>query len=214
MNKIGKIILVFLLLLLMVIMAMIISFNMSMKPDKEKEVEVRAQANEYLKERFNEKFEIYDTLFDNMGNFEFEYAAKVRDKENQIEFLVYMDNETNVIVDTYVADKWAAELENEVRSYIIDKLGEKAEYFVMFSDTIGVDLGIDPLNVGSYRDYDANAMIHITLPRKKSENDDTLFNHFVSYMENNDLLHSGTVFVGYVAENGVILEEEGWSKDF
>ncbi|MGI8385957.1 hypothetical protein [Robertmurraya sp. P23] len=214
MKKFFKIILGIFALVLVAIIALVISFNLSMKPDKEKEEEVMGQAEQYLEEKFNDDFEIFDTLFDNMGNFEFEYAAKVRDKVNQIEFLVYMDNETNEMVDTYVADKWAAELENAVRTYVKDNFGEKVEYFAMFSDEIGIDLGIDPLNVGSYKDFDITATIHITLPREKSENDDTLFNNFVSYLENSDLLQHGTVFVGYVAENGVILEEEGWSKDF
>ncbi|WP_066051681.1 hypothetical protein [Robertmurraya korlensis] len=214
MKKIFKIILGILGLVLVGIAVLAISFNISMKPDKEKEREIRALAEQYLEENFNDNFEIYDTLFDNMGNFEFEYAAKGRDKGNQTEFLVYRDSETNEMIDTYVADKWADDLEKEIRSYITDRLGEKADYYVFFPDEIGNELGIDPNKVESYKDYDVAATIRITLPREKNKNDDTLFNEFVTYIVNYEKLQQGTVTVGYIAENGVILEEEEWSKDF
>lgn len=185
-----------------------------MKPDKGKEEEVRAQAEQYLGKNFNEDFEIYDTLFDNMGNFEFEYAAKVRNKVNQTEFLVYMDNETNEMVDTYIADNWADELEGEIQAYINQNFGEKANYYVYFPDEIGMERGLDPINPGSYKDHNVASTIRITLPRKKNDGDNTLFNEFVTYLESNIKLQEGTVIVGYVAENGEILEEEEWSKEF
>lgn len=69
---------------------LVVLFLLEMKPDKDKEEKVRIQAEQYLKEHFNDNFEIYDTLYDNMGNFSFEYAAKVRDKKSNIEILFIM----------------------------------------------------------------------------------------------------------------------------
>jgi hypothetical protein len=200
--------------ILLGIAVLVISFQISMKPDKGKEEEIRAQAEQYLDKNFNQEFEIYDTLYDNLGNFEFDYAAKVRNKKNQTEFLVYMDDETKEMVDTYVADHWADELEGDIQYYINQNFGENADYYVYFPDEIGMERGIDPINPGSYKDHKVSSTIRITLPRKKREGDHTLFNEFVSFLESNLKLQQGTVNVGYVAENGEILEEDEWSKEY
>ena len=63
-----------------------------------------------------------------MGNFGFEYAAKVRDKKTNTEFLVYYDDETEQMVDTYIADKWADDLETEIRPFIKENFGETTDF--------------------------------------------------------------------------------------
>ena len=108
-----KIILGILGVILIGIGIIVVVFQLEMKPDKDKEKEVRIQAEQYLEDNFNDNFEIYDTLYDNMGNFGFEYAAKVRDKKTNIEFLAYYDDETKQMVDTYIAGQ---QLTTEVTS--------------------------------------------------------------------------------------------------
>ena len=108
-----KIILSILGVILIGIGIIVVVFQLEMKPDKDKEKEVRIQAEQYLEDNFNDNFEIYDTLYDNMGNFGFEYAAKVRDKKTNIEFLAYYDDETKQMVDTYIAGQ---QLTTEVTS--------------------------------------------------------------------------------------------------
>ena len=115
MNKYLKITLGVLGVILLGIGLLVVAFVLEMKPDKDEEEEVKIQAEQYLEDKFNDNFEIYDTLYDNMGNFGFEYAAKVRDKKTNTQFLVYYDDETKQMVDTYIADKWANDLENEIR---------------------------------------------------------------------------------------------------
>ncbi len=125
---------------------LVVLFLLEMKPDKDKEEKVRIQAEQYLKEHFNDNFEIYDTLYDNMGNFSFEYAAKVRDKKSNIEFFVYYDDETKQMVDTYIADKWEKDLKSEIRPFVEESFGETTDLIVYFSnDNIGRELAIDPL---------------------------------------------------------------------
>ena len=103
---------------------LVVLFLLEMKPDKDKEEKVRIQAEQYLKEHFNDNFVIYDTLYDNMGNFSFEYAAKVRDKKSNIEFFVYYDDETKQMVDTYIADKWEKDLKSEIRPFVEESFAD------------------------------------------------------------------------------------------
>ena len=114
MNKYLKVILGVVGVILLGIGLLVVAFVSEMKPDKDEE-KIKIQAKQYLEEKFNDNFEIYDTLYDNMGNFGFEYAAKVRDKKTNTQFLVYYNDETEQMVDTYIADKWAKDLENEIR---------------------------------------------------------------------------------------------------
>lgn len=193
---------------------LVVTFVLEMKPDKDDEEKIRIQAEQYLQDEFNDNFEIYDTLYDNMGNFEFEYAAKVRDKKANTQFLVYYDEETQQMVDTYVADKWANDLKAELRPFIKENFGKKADLFVFFTnENIGQELGIDPLHLRSYKEFEIAPTIRITVPRERTDKDEGILNGFISFIKNEDALQHGSVIIEYIAENGVILDDE-WGKEF
>ncbi|MCM3570587.1 hypothetical protein [Neobacillus mesonae] len=189
-------------------------FVLEMKPDHDEEEKIKVQAEQYLKGRYNDNFEIYDTLYDNMGNFGFEYAAKVRDKKNDIEFLVYYDDETEQMVDTYIADKWADDVETEIRPFVKEKLGKAADFHVTFTnDKMGQELGINPVHPKSYKEFDVAPIIRITVPRKRSGGDEKMVNEFISFLKSENQLKHGSVMMEYIDENGVILDDE-WGKEF
>ncbi len=214
MKKITIIIILIVSIIIVGIAIPVFTFVQNMKPDNEKEEMVKVQAEKYLDEKFNDQFELYDTLYDNMGNFDFEYAAKVRDNKNNIEFLVYYDDATQQMVDTYIADKWAEDLEQEISPSIQAHLGESTAVDVYFDDKIGRELAINPINPESYKEFNVEPTIRLTMPRKKSDEDDKLFNELVSFLKSEDRLQRGVVIVGYVAENGEILEDSEWRKEF
>ena len=212
-NKYLKIILGVVGVILLGIGLLVVAFVSDMKPDKDEEEKIKIQAKQYLEDKFNDNFEIYDTLYDNMGNFGFEYAAKVRDKKTNTEFLVYYNDETEQMVDTYIADKWAKDLENEIQSFIKENLEETTNVHVYFDDEIGNELGIDPVNPRSYKEFDVTPTIRITVPRTRSDGDEKILNEFISFLKSEDKLQHGSVIMEYIAENGVILDDE-WGKEF
>ncbi|USK84053.1 hypothetical protein [Peribacillus asahii] len=214
MNKYLKITLGVLGVILLGIGLLVVTFVLEMKPDKDEEDKIKIQAKQYLEDKFNDNFEIYDTLYDNMGNFGFEYAAQVRDKKNNTQFLVYYDDETKQMVDTYIADKWADDLETEIRPFIKGNFGETTDFHVFFNnDKIGQELGIDPVNPRSYKEFDVAPTIRITVPRKRRGGDEKILNEFISFLKSEDKLKHGSVIIEYIAENGVILDDE-WGKEF
>ncbi|MDQ0216783.1 hypothetical protein J2S13_003269 [Oikeobacillus pervagus] len=182
MKKFIKISLIVLGIIVIGLVLLIFSFIQGMKPDKKKEEKVRVQAEQYLKDNFDNNFEIFDTLYDNMGNFEFEYAAKVMDNKTKTQFLVYYDSETNQMMDTYIAKRWAKDLENEIRPFIRENLGKKSELYVFFDDKVGKELGIDPVNPKSYKEFHVSPTIRITVPRKRSEGDEIVLNEFIKFI--------------------------------
>jgi hypothetical protein len=212
-NKYIKITLGVLGVIILGIGLLVVTFLLEMKPDKDEEEKIKIQAEQYLEDKFNDNFEIYDTLYDNMGNFGFEYAAKVRDKKDGTEFLVYYNNETEQMVDTYIAEKWAKDLENEIQPFIRENLEETTAVHVYFDDKIGKELGIDPVNPRSYKEFDVTPTIRITVPREKSDGDEKILNEFISFLKHEDKLQHGSVIMEYIAENGAILDDE-WGKEF
>jgi len=200
-------------ILLLGIMILVISFYIGMMPDSDKEEMIRNDAEEYINHTFNDNFEVYDTLYDNMGNFEFEYAAKVRDKVHKIDFLIYHDSETSELVDTYVADKWIKELENDIHPYINENFEKVNEFHVYIDDEIGQDLKLSPMDSGSYKEYPVSPIIRITLSREKRSQDDIAADTFISYIKSEEILEHGTVILAYIDAKGVILDDE-WSRKF
>ncbi len=189
-------------------------FIAEMKPDKEEEERVKIQAEQYVEDHFNNHFEVYDTLYDNMGNFSFEYAAKVRDKKNHTEFFVYYDDTTKQMVDTYIAAKWEDDLATELQPYLKENFGETSDFFVFFTnEQIGQELGIDPLHPRSYKEFEVAPTIRVTVPREKNNEDETLLNAFITYLKNEEILQHGSVIMEYIAEDGAILDDE-WGKEF
>jgi hypothetical protein len=213
-NKYRIILLVFLGAIVIGIGLLIVSFVSVMKPDNDKEEQVRIQADQYLEDNFNENFEVYDTLFDNMDNyFEFDYAAKVRDKNTNTNFLVYYDDITRQMVDTYIANKWADDLSIKIRPFIKEHFGETTDFHVFFDEIVSNKLDIDPINPKSYTEFDVAPDIQITVPRKKSDEDARIVNEFIAFLQSEVKLQSGSVSMDYIAENGVNLDDE-WSKEF
>jgi hypothetical protein len=71
-----------------------------MKPDNDEEEKIKIQAMRYLEDKFNDNFERYDTLYDNMRNFGFEYAAKVGEKSQYGIFSIIMMKQNKWLIHT------------------------------------------------------------------------------------------------------------------
>nr|WP_318539266.1 hypothetical protein [Terribacillus saccharophilus] len=213
MNKFLKIVLGVLSGVVILIAILAITFIIEMRPDSKQEEAIKNKADRYLNENFSENFEVFDALYDNMGNFEFEYAAKARNTKNDVEFLIYEDDNREII-DTYVSDKWAKDLESDIRPYLKDNLADINDYFAMFDDDIGQKLSIDSSNPENYKEHEVTPLIRINVARGKKEKDEKQFNDFVTYLKDEEILKHGIVIFSYVSKDGAILEEEEWRKEF
>lgn len=214
MNKFLKIILGVFGVIVVGIGIIVVAFLVEMKPDKDKEELVKVQAGQYLEDYFNDNFEIYDIMYDNMGNYGFEYAAMVREKQTNTEFFVYYDDEAEQMTDTYIADRWENDVKAEIRPLINDYFAEATGFFVFFTNlNIGQELGIDVLHPQSYKEFDVAPIISITVPRKRSSEDEKKVNELIAALKNEDKLQHGSIAMEYIDEKGVILDEE-WRKGF
>ncbi|WP_066224251.1 hypothetical protein [Metabacillus fastidiosus] len=105
-NKIIKILLAAVGVIILGITIFVLIFWLEMRPDKSEMEKVTKQAEEYLEKNYKDgNYEIYDVLYDNMGNYsKFEYAAKVRKIDSNVEFLIYYNAETDTMEDSLTSE--------------------------------------------------------------------------------------------------------------
>jgi len=213
MNKLVKRLILTASILIIAIIGAVFIFNQSLKPDEDKEEKVKIEAKKYLKTNFTDPTVIYDTLYDNMENFPFEYAAKVTNKKDHINFLVYYNDEINEMEDSYVSAKWENELDKKVRPYIKQKFQPLDDLIVFYDEQVGKTYNVDPNHPNSYKDYDANPSINISVARKAKKEDDKTFNEIISFLKKDTELKHGTVTLNYV-KKGVPQSDKELRREF
>ncbi|MFY0802641.1 hypothetical protein [Peribacillus frigoritolerans] len=227
-------------IILVGVVILLFSFTQSMKADPDEEKKIRDQAERYLEENFDQGTEIYDVLYDNMGNRGcFEYAAKVKHEKYGTQFLVYFNDETGEMEDTFLSDKWQDDAEKEIRPYvekelgdvliskemediaesedweeIQEEIGDYNQLLLIFDEGIGKELKIDPNKPASYKDYEVSPTIRITLSRKKQDADEDRFTAVINALKKDRVLKHGNMIVEYISTNGVQLEDDEWHKKF
>lgn len=235
---VGLLVLVGLVVIAIVILAF--SFVQGMKGDSEEEKKVRQQAEQYVREHFEAgTTSIYDVLYDNMGNFHFEYAAKVQHETYGTNFLVYLDEDTGQMVDTFIEEKWRNDAEKAIQPYINEKLGEsltseemapiangddwdeiqeqlkgKIELYVTFDEHAVAELNVDPNNLVSYNELNIYPdLIRLTIWRDKQDEDERIFNEIITTIQAEGIVQHGNFQVEYI-QSGEQLVEETWEKQF
>lgn len=216
------------------------AFWQAMKSDPDEEKRVKDEAEQYIVEHFVDEVTVLDTLFDGMGNFDgFEYAAVARHEKSGTDFLIYHDDYTGQMTDTFIISKWEDEAEASIKPYIEERLGEaltrqdsapiidgddwdeieaqmkgKIEIFVMFDEQKVEKADVDINNPVSYNEANVNpSLIRIDLPREKQADDDQVFNNLIDSLKADGIVEHSTLRVEYI-DMGVPLEEENWEKSF
>lgn len=213
MKRVAKGLVLIISIVIIVVVGAIFIFNQSLKPDEDKEEKVKVEAKKYLKTHFTDSTVIYDTLYDNMGNFPFEYAAKVTNEKDQTNFLVYCNDEVNEMEDSYVSSKWESQLEKKVRPYVTQKFEPLDELIVFYDAQVGKTYNINPNISTSYKDYNTSPSITISIARKPKKEDAETFNKMVSFLKKEAELKHGTVTLNYV-KKGVPQSGKEIRKEF
>lgn len=213
MKRVAKGLVLIISIVIIVVVGAIFIFNQSLKPDEDKEEKVKVEAKKYLKTHFTDSTVIYDTLYDNMGNFPFEYAAKVTNEKDQTNFLVYYNDELNEMEDSYVSSKWESQLEKKVRPYVTQKFNPLDELVVFYDAKVGKTYNINPDTATSYKDYNASPSITISIARKPKKEDAKTFSEMVSFLKKEAELKHGTVTLNYV-KKGVPQSDKEIRKEF
>ncbi|MBR2075988.1 MAG: hypothetical protein IKF69_10195 [Exiguobacterium sp.] len=103
-------------------------------------------AESYVLERFKDAEVTEGVLFDNMGNFPFEYAAIVVDSVTGTEFYVYENESTGEIVDTFLSSKWEDEVTEAIEDSIDTAFGGDVTYVILYDEESTRQLDVSSAN--------------------------------------------------------------------
>lgn len=171
-------------------------------PNPFAEKKVKEQAAEYIDENFNNNFEVYGVMdnSDFSATMEyFEYAAQVRDKENGVEFLIYSDENTKKMNDTYVTSKWEMEIKKAVTPYVKERFKDAVSINVVVDHERYPNLHADPntLETESYNKTRVNPLIHIVLEGQVQQDVENRIQNLTDQLKKADILQRGTMSLEY-----------------
>ncbi|QHT47930.1 hypothetical protein M662_16045 [Bacillus sp. SB49] len=184
---------------------LIVIFIVDMTPDAGKEEEVKEKAGAYLDAHFSGQMEMYDTLYDNMGNFHgFDYAAKVRNTTNGVDFTVYEDAASKEMVDTYAVNYFEDELSDLIMEDVEKRFTEIEMVMVSYADPAVTDKYIGETDLPAIQELDAAPSVSIWVNRERKPVDERSVDELLDILKNDLKLPHAQVMVQYQAE-----EEEG-----
>jgi len=191
----------------------VFSFLYEMKSSPKEEEKAISEGKQYIKNNFNQHVSITGSFYDNMGNFNFDYAAKAHDKQNDLNFLVYYNAETAQMEDTYIAEKWTKETKDDLSSVVHKTFPKIDEWSVYYDDNVGFIYNVSPSSKKTYIDYDVKPIINIKIPRKVSDKDPEKLETLLSYAKETLGMKHATFVLEY-SKKGVPLEDEILRKEF
>ncbi|TFB14078.1 hypothetical protein E3U55_14965 [Filobacillus milosensis] len=191
---------------------------LGLKTDPDQVKEVKKEAKLYLEEKYNEPYEIVDTMYDNVDVYEqFNYAAitSFEERNDPFKFLVFKHADSGEYMDSYVAETWEYELKSFLTPLLNETYGEDhiQELWMTYPKDIGHQLGIDSTNIPSLKDYDASPIIRITLNRGKEENDEDKLEDIIKQMEQELNINSGHITLSF-SDSAIIFKDKDIRKDF
>lgn len=182
------------------------AFTKDMESDGTKEAEIQQKAKTYL-EKHLPKAKVTGSLYDNMGNFSFEYAARAVDEKTNTEFFVYQQEESGRLVDSHHASLWEDRLEQRILSPTLEKLKDQLSVTVLYDNDKIQRLGKVRFDSNAYLRTEVAPTILISVPRKQSEQDKTQITAWAKSLREQKILQYMTVKVDYVSEKGELLED-------
>ncbi len=214
MKKIVKILAWIFGIFLLLIIGLIISFRIGMEGSEKELTKIKTQAEGYVKVKFTKPMKVYGAMYDNMGNFPyFDYAAKVQSINENISFLVFYNEYTKQVEDSYVASKWKNALEKDLLPFVEKEWGKPDRLWILYDERVGYEYNIDVNHTPAYHTIPAKPIIIVAVPRRKEAKDNERYEKTVAFMKNQLKLQHAYVSFEYT-KNGVILENQKNSREF
>ncbi|WP_394217695.1 hypothetical protein [Halobacillus trueperi] len=163
-----------------IVMAIILLFIYEMTPNASMETNAREMGEGYIQKHFDGQAEVYDVLYDNMGNHEFDYAAKVTHKKTGVSFLIYETTDSQVMKDTYASSYYENQIEKDLRPFVNDMEGA-VSHFVHISDVPAKYQREDELP--DFHDLNLVPNVIIDLERSALEDDEETMEELFVFME-------------------------------
>ncbi|UOQ95544.1 hypothetical protein MUO14_11835 [Halobacillus shinanisalinarum] len=192
-----------------VIVFLVIAFIIEVSPNQGKENKVKEQAKTYIAKTYTDEMNVYDTLYDNMGNHpEFEYAAKVRNEKTGITFLVYQDERTSNMEDTYTSELMESKLSDRLEPHIEKMFEQVDKVRVIYEQTSASKEFNSKEDRPNIQESEATPTINVVLNRESKETDEKTLNSLVKIIKNDIGLKHAFVSIEYSDYPAKVLKKE------
>ncbi|WP_406944298.1 hypothetical protein ACJA3J_13190 [Halobacillus sp. SY10] len=171
-----------------IVIAIILLFIYEMTPNASLETKAKELGEDYIQKHFDGQAEVYDVLYDNMGNHEFDYAAKVTHKKTGVNFLIYETRDSQVMKDTYASSYYEEQLERDLQPFVKD-MEDVVSHLVHISDVPGKYQGDDSLP--DFKDLNLVPNVIIDLERSALEEDEEKMEELFVFMKENLRIERG-----------------------
>ncbi|MCQ4090881.1 hypothetical protein [Exiguobacterium sp. LL15] len=189
------------------IVILVFSFWQSTKPDAAEEAKIKNEAKVYLeKQKYLNEARVTGSLYDNMGNFPFEYAARAIDEKTNTEFFVYQQEESGRFVDSYHASLWEDRLERRIPSPTLEQLNNQLSVTVLYDNDKIQQLGDARFDSKAYLRKKVAPTLLVDVPRKRHEQDKAQITAWAKSLREQKILQHMTVKVDYISKKGELLE--------
>jgi len=182
------------------------AFTKDMESDGTKEAEVQQKAKTYLEKHLPES-KVTGSIYNNMGNYSFEYAARAVDEKTNTEFFVYQQKESGKFVDTYHAALWEDRLEQRIPSPTLEKLKDQLSVTVLYDNDKIQRLGKVRFDSNAYLRAEIAPTLLVDVPRKRHEQDRAQIKEWAKSLREQGILQHMTVKIDYVSKKGELLED-------
>ncbi|WP_290786325.1 hypothetical protein [Exiguobacterium sp. UBA7533] len=189
------------------IVILVFSFWQSTKPDAEEEAKIKNEAKVYLeKQKYLNEARVTGSVYDSMGNFSFEYAARAIEEKTNTEFFVYQQEESGRFVDSYHASLWEDRLERRIPSPTLEQLNNQLSVTILYDNDKIQQLGNARFDSKAYLRKEVAPTLLVDVPRKRHEQDKAQVTAWAKSLREQKILQHMTVKVDYVSEKGELLE--------
>lgn len=194
----------------MVVMAGLVVFLyvQSMEPDEPEADRVVRETKSYIAKHFQQA-EVAGVFYDSTGRYsEFDYAVQLNDLKTNINFFVYVDQQTKQITDTYLSELWSQTLTEKIRPLVETIFGQGTAYKAVYYQDAVQQLKLDPSSSSEYEKAKIPPFITITLQRDRLPTEEKNLNRLATALKKKKLLRHGNLTTEYINEKGMLREDE------
>ncbi|WP_426355340.1 hypothetical protein [Exiguobacterium sp. R-39] len=194
----------------MVVMSGLVIFLyvQSMEPDEPEADRVVRETKAYISKHFRQA-EVTSVFYDATGRYiEFDYAVQMKDRMIGTEFLVYVDQQTKQVTDTYLSEQWSQELTEQIRPLVENVFGKGTAYRAVYYQDDVQQLKLDPASSSEYQKAKIPPFITITLQRDRLPTEEKNLTRLATAIKKQKVLRHGNLTTEYINEKGVLREDE------
>ncbi|WP_236629991.1 hypothetical protein [Exiguobacterium sp. KRL4] len=133
---------------------------------------------------------------------------QLNEPKTATEFFVYVDQQTNQVMDTYLSEQWSQELTEKIRPLVENIFGPGTAYKAVYYQDDIQQLKLKPTAATDYQKAKIPPFITVTLQRDRVPIEEQNLKRLAATLKKKKLLRHGNLATEYINEKGFLREDE------